>query len=1332
MNKQKSALFSAIAVFLMLILASSAFSLPMVAFKPIDPDYNPRLDFKLPTMPDTVIPGPIDPVDDPVEEPLIPRIPRPEFPTELAPVYPVPDDDGDSGDDTPDTPDTPDDPSPIAKPDLAVTSFTADKREVAYGENVKFTFTIKNLGSKTAYFDYAFLPDHEGELVKPRPWPMPLESRLITNPEFVERDGAFVTKVSLAPGESLKKSVVFRYDPEKPHRDIFPQPLRLDRYVDNVVVPRVIADYTRGISESNEDNNMAALKLRLYKPSVTVEQKPDLTIEVSTYNTEFVAGQPVSLEVRMGNIGDKTVLDSSFKINYGDGVIEEYVAPVLLPGDVLIKSLTYVYPEPDTYAIRVMADYDEEIEELDEDNNRDTLFIEVIEEPVVETPLPQCSDEEDNDGDGLVDSDDPGCDSAEDDDEYNEVFLSGTVIVESLSLDDVALGLRETTVTTIGPHTFEIVLIPTRDFSFVNAGLELVGDGVSVGVSENLADVITGERYTMELEMVFPEESVVDETYELLLPIESDHGGGSGVVHYIQIESDEPVVEEEPACYAHVVFTNSQDVLHSLQLGEAAGKILEQSTGAQVHVTEEGDSSVHNIQLGDIFVVSHGDVTRVLSYDDIDTVDNIITLTDIGTGAQINVVYSGLDQPFGVDTIVAGGYGFGFSVSSEAGNPLAVDLNDDGAFGSGSASIVSCRGDTCEILELDLSCAYECNDGEDNDLDGFVDLADSACRYLTHDHETEEVEVPDDPDNPVLESEFYLSNIVIQADSVLYDVTDDAELDLPNTEGQYKLSVDVTYTGDADAEMNDIELWIEFDDQDSTDEYEDTADTFDLGANETETVVFVIDSPALAEGGLFDLIVEATGEDERGIMLNEEVEATVFIEQPVVPDPDPQPDPDPESDLVPVLTVTPLNGTVPLDIGIDASASVGVTAYSLTVTGPGGFVYGELGMPGAPGTWELQLTEVGNYVVQLFVGNDEGDTLSVGETVTVLSADGGDDSGDDNGDDTGDDTGDDGNQTTDNLPPVPVIVMDPASGDAPLNVTFYANESNDPDGYITAYSWTVYNDEGDAHVNAKESLTGEVEFEPYSVVLDKNTTYNVLLSVTDNNETVMTAETNLTLGPEGSGDDSGDNGGDDSGDDSSDESEAPSISNRRVKDITSDSVTIKWRTDIDADSEVLYGTDDDDLDEDEYDNDLEEVHEIELEDLEPYTKYYYTIISCSEDNKCTEKGPYHFTTLSGGSSSGGSSDDDYYDDWDDYYAQNAALFDSPASNSASSPETAPVVTTAQDETGDVVEVIYAPTQYIEVEDEVCKFRFLWWCVWKDVITKKIPLPALTGGVEFVL
>jgi len=37
---------------------------------------------------------------------------------------------------------------------------------------------------------------------------------------------------------------------------------------------------------------------------------------------------------------------------------------------------------------------------------------------------------------------------------------------------------------------------------------------------------------------------------------------------------------------------------------------------------------------------------------------------------------------------------------------------------------------------------------------------------------------------------------------------------------------------------------------------------------------------------------------------------------------------------------------------------------------------------------------------------------------------------------------------------------------------------------------------------------------------------------------------------------------------------------------------------------------------------------------------------------------------------------------------------------------------------------------MEVEEEVCKVKFLWWCLWKTTVKKMIPLPALMDGVKF--
>lgn len=60
---------------------------------------------------------------------------------------------------------------------------------------------------------------------------------------------------------------------------------------------------------------------------------------------------------------------------------------------------------------------------------------------------------------------------------------------------------------------------------------------------------------------------------------------------------------------------------------------------------------------------------------------------------------------------------------------------------------------------------------------------------------------------------------------------------------------------------------------------------------------------------------------------------------------------------------------------------------------------------------------------------------------------------------------------------------------------------------------------------------------------------------------------------------------------------------------TSNSITIKWETNNEADSKVKYGTNENNLEQDKKDNDNEEDHKIVLENLQSDTEYYFKIYS---------------------------------------------------------------------------------------------------------------------------
>jgi hypothetical protein len=72
---------------------------------------------------------------------------------------------------------------------------------------------------------------------------------------------------------------------------------------------------------------------------------------------------------------------------------------------------------------------------------------------------------------------------------------------------------------------------------------------------------------------------------------------------------------------------------------------------------------------------------------------------------------------------------------------------------------------------------------------------------------------------------------------------------------------------------------------------------------------------------------------------------------------------------------------------------------------------------------------------------------------------------------------------------------------------------------------------------------------------------------------------------------------------------------------TPDSITVRWRTDVESESIVLYGTESDRLHWIDGDIDLATEHEVRLYGLTPSTKYYYSIGSLDETHA---GGPDHF------------------------------------------------------------------------------------------------------------
>ncbi len=486
---------------------------------------------------------------------------------------------------------------------------------------------------------------------------------------------------------------------------------------------------------------------------------------------------------------------------------------------------------------------------------------------------------------------------------------------------------------------------------------------------------------------------------------------------------------------------------------------------------------------------------------------------------------------------------------------------------------------------------------------------------------------------------------------------------------------------------------------------------------------------------------------------------------------------DNESPVV-VCEITPETKVGPVDVTIDCSETYDVedkiSAYTLTLTKYVGGVWMNEWVETANAESQIPAftytLEHGRYEVVLEVWDDE---LALSKWSTSFAVDNANSNNSTDPNDPTDpadpedpsDPSDPADPANDNQAPVAIVSTNPSGGIAPLNVTVSGEQSYDSDGEIVSHSWIINGPEFQYINLGVSGVPGSLDLE-LLVVGD----YSVRLIVTDDEGAAMDIETTITLTGEGTDDNNGtddgsddgtgdgnddgtddsndntgdddngnddDNTDDDGNDDSNENSDLPTpdIKHVDVRSITYESARIEWETDdVETTSRVYFGTDDDDLDDDEYNSDLTFEHEIELDNLDEKTKYYYTVKSCNANDECDEEGPFQFTTLMETSDSDDSDSDsdwdNYTDEWGDLSLSTDDFLRNINSNSQTEEdekeESEPVVESPS------VEVIYATTQYIEVEGEVCKLKFLWWCVWKEKVMKKIPLPNVMGGIEFVI
>ncbi|MBI2529862.1 MAG: PKD domain-containing protein [Candidatus Diapherotrites archaeon] len=265
-----------------------------------------------------------------------------------------------------------------SRPDISLASFIADSLQPVPGTIVRLTATIKNLGIAVVQQAFNILLSSAG---------LAVETKAISAEKSCTNESGQQLSAALCSAANAGDTEAIEFSIDTSGKS-------------GSVEYSVYADSGSAVDEDNENNNTATLMLN-------ITDKPDLHIRSVSYPRSVIRGQGAAMAVDVENIGSKAAGTSNLYVYRRRLSTETTITNDGVPtlAAATMHNSQFSLPTSgleDLVEVFSIADSANSVDESNENNNSAGITMVILSGEI-------CNNAVDDDGDGLIDADDPEC-----------------------------------------------------------------------------------------------------------------------------------------------------------------------------------------------------------------------------------------------------------------------------------------------------------------------------------------------------------------------------------------------------------------------------------------------------------------------------------------------------------------------------------------------------------------------------------------------------------------------------------------------------------------------------------------------------------------------------------------------------------------------------------------------------------------------------------------------------------------------------------------------------------------------------------------------------------